>query len=84
MTTKKKTVKTAKLPVFSYQYEEIGPRLKELIDAMESVGGYMEFYGGFGEMGQHGRELLGAAKIARQWLTQMKKKHTKRKHSKAD
>jgi hypothetical protein len=34
---------------------------------MQSVGAEMEYYGGFGEIGDHGRELQGAAGIALGW-----------------
>jgi hypothetical protein len=34
---------------------------------MQSVGAEMEYYGGFGEIGDHGREMQGAASIAFFW-----------------
>lgn len=34
---------------------------------MEKLGIKMDYYGGFGEMGKHGRELIGAAIVARGW-----------------
>ena len=34
---------------------------------MNMLGIDMEYYGGFGEIAEHGQELLGAAKIVRNW-----------------
>jgi hypothetical protein len=45
---------------------EIASRLERLVDEMEDVGAHMDYYGGFATIwAQHGRELVGAAAIAR-------------------
>jgi cysteine synthase len=45
----------------------IAKRLRWLSHRMQSVGAEMEYYGGFGEIGDHGREMQGAASIAFCW-----------------
>ena len=45
----------------------IAKRLRWLSHRMQSVGAEMEYYGGFGEIGEHGREMQGAASIALGW-----------------
>lgn len=45
----------------------IAKRLRWLSHRMQSVGAEMEYYGGFGEIGDHGREMQGAAGIALGW-----------------
>lgn len=45
----------------------IAKRLRWLSHRMQSVGAEMEYYGGFGEIGDHGREMQGAASIALGW-----------------
>jgi hypothetical protein len=47
--------------------QDIAYRLEELADDMTEIASLMDYYGGFSEMGRHGRELAGAAMIARQW-----------------
>ena len=42
-------------------------RLRKLYRRMNMLGIDMEYYGGFGEIAEHGQELLGAAKIVRNW-----------------
>lgn len=43
------------------------PRLRALADAMEALGADMDYFGGFGAIGVHGRELIGRAAMARGW-----------------
>lgn len=52
----------------------LASRLRLLSDRMECVGVAMEYYGGFGETAVHGRELMGAAAMARGWAKEMAKK----------
>ena len=47
--------------------EEMSHRLRELAEDMIEVGVLMEYYGGISELGIHGRELVGAGKIAATW-----------------
>ena len=42
-------------------------KIRKLADQMEKVAVEMEYYGGFGEIAEHGKELLNASKIARTW-----------------
>jgi len=42
-------------------------RLRILSAQMLDVGVFLDFYGGFGEIGEHGREMIGASKIAAGW-----------------
>jgi hypothetical protein len=41
---------------------------------MERVAVDMEYLGGFGELAAHGRELAGAALIARGWAGELRKR----------
>ncbi len=41
--------------------------------SMQRLGGLMDFYGGLGEIGDHGRELIGASKIAAGWADGIQK-----------
>ena len=50
-------------------------RLTELAKWMDRLGWEMNYYGGFGEIGQHGLELMGAAKIARGWAKGIKRQN---------
>jgi hypothetical protein len=52
---------------------EIADRLLKLADEMQDVGAAMDYFGGFdAEMAEHGRELVGAGAIARQWAEHIK------------
>lgn len=46
---------------------QIARRLRTLANRMADVAADMDYVGGFGEMGLHGRELFGAARTAQQW-----------------
>ena len=46
---------------------EIAARLRALADDMEGIAVDMDYFGGFAEWAKHGKEMLGAAWIARQW-----------------
>ncbi len=61
---KEKLMKEFRSKPFVYT---ISQELCKLSRQMEAIGIKMEYYGGFSEMGKHGRELIGAAKIAREW-----------------
>jgi precorrin-6B methylase 1 len=40
---------------------------------MRKLGADMDYYGGFGLMGDRGREMLGAAKLAKGWTSHIAK-----------
>lgn len=42
-------------------------RLRLLADEMEVLGADLDYYGGLAEWALHGREMVGAAEIAREW-----------------
>lgn len=46
---------------------ELSKELRHLSRQMRKLGTKMEYYGGFGETGKHGRELIVASIIARGW-----------------
>jgi hypothetical protein len=46
---------------------DIAARLRKLADEMDDIAVAMDYYGGFSEWAQHGREIAGAGTIARQW-----------------
>lgn len=50
---------------------EIAERLRLLADDMEDIAVMMDYYGGFAEWAQHGREIAGAGNIARQWAVEI-------------
>ena len=50
---------------------QIARRLRTLANRMADVAADMDYYGGFAEWSQHGKELLGAARIARQWADEI-------------
>ena len=64
---KKKQVKS------NYFREILIGDLRLISERMKSVGLFMEFYGGFGEIGEHGREMIGASKIAAGWADGIEK-----------
>lgn len=57
-------------------------RLKRVSELMRAIGADMDYYGGFGEMGEHGREMIGAAKIARGWADKMSASRIKKGNGK--
>ena len=64
---KKKQVKS------NYFREILIGDLRLISERMKSIGLFMEFYGGFGEIGEHGREMIGASKIAAGWADGIEK-----------
>ena len=46
-------------------------RLMRLSKTMLTIGEEMDYYGGFGEMGQHGREMISASQLALDWARNM-------------
>lgn len=46
---------------------QLAKRILRVANAMHKLGCEMEHLGGFGEAGDHGREMIGAAVIARGW-----------------
>jgi hypothetical protein len=63
MSTKKKPARR----VLNPSPANYAAKLDRLAARMERLGLEMQFYGGFGEMAQHGIEMQGAAKVARTW-----------------
>jgi hypothetical protein len=47
--------------------QRIAERLRALSKDMIDLSADMEYVGGFGEMGQHGMELVGAGLMAESW-----------------
>lgn len=59
--------------------EEIARRLREVAAEMEQLGAAMDYYGygGFnGRVARHGREMVGAAGIARDWAEEIESAKT--------
>ena len=52
---------------------ELASDLDRLALKMCNIGARMEYYGGFDEMAKHGKELCGAADIARGWAREVRK-----------
>lgn len=52
---------------------QLASDLVRLAVGMERVAVDMEYLGGFGELAAHGRELAGAALIARGWAGELRK-----------
>lgn len=48
-------------------------RLARVAEDMRKLGADMDYYGGFGLMGDRGREMLGAAKMAKGWTIHIAK-----------
>lgn len=54
---------------------QIAKQLRRLSKAMVTLGVAMDYHGGFGEIGQHGRELVNAGLIAKGWATGIEDEH---------
>jgi hypothetical protein len=52
-------------------HSDISARLRSLADEMDNIAVAMDYYGGFAEWAQHGREIAGAGAIARQWADEI-------------
>ena len=48
-------------------------RLAKVSDDMRNIGAEMDYYGGWGLMGDRGREMLGAARLAKSWIPHLRK-----------
>ena len=48
-------------------------RLDKVSDDMRNLGADMDYYGGWGLMGDRGREMLGAARLAKSWIPHLRK-----------
>lgn len=46
---------------------QIAKQLRRVSRAMVTLGVAMDYHGGFSEIGQHGRELVDAGLIAKEW-----------------
>jgi len=55
-------------------------RIHRVASSMRRLGCAMDYYGGFGEIGEHGREMIGASIIARKWADKISEqiKHSTR------
>ena len=62
-----------KIKALKKKIDTIPDELDALAHQMRAVGAKMEYYGGFGEMAEHGKELLGAANTARGWAKGIRK-----------
>lgn len=51
------------------QQQRLVRRIKRVANEMRQLGAHMDYYGGFGEIGEHGREMLRAAACAKSWAT---------------
>lgn len=60
------------------QIDSIPDALDALAKQMIKVATKMEYFGGFSPISQHGREMLGAAKIAKGWAREIRKDRKKR------
>jgi hypothetical protein len=49
----------------------LGERLRWIAAHMRLIGVDMGYYGGFSELAEHGRELIGAAVIAESWAREL-------------
>lgn len=52
---------------------ELAEELRIVAGIMHRTGTRLAYYGGFGEMGGHGREMVGAAKIAKSWVREIRR-----------
>ena len=51
--------------------QELAHEIEITADAMQQTGERMVYFGGFGPIAAHGREMIGAAKIAHEWAEEM-------------
>lgn len=58
---------------------QIAKQLRKLSKLMTTLGVAMDYYGGFGEIAQHGREMVGAGEIARGWARGIEAEHARRR-----
>jgi hypothetical protein len=68
----KNAKKSLKTPTRRW-HQRIVRRLKRLSNEMLQVGEDMDYYGGFGEIGQHGREMISASQLALDWARNIEK-----------
>lgn len=57
---------------------QIARQLRRLSKAMTALGVAMDYHGGFGEMAEHGRELVDAGGIALGWARGIEAEHARR------
>ena len=55
--------------------EMAAEKLRWLSWHMNDIGAFLDFYGGFSEIGEHGREMIGASKIAAGWADGIEKEN---------
>ena len=58
---------TRQINALKKKIDAIPDELDALAHQMRKIGAKMAYYGGFGEMGQHGIAMQGAANMARDW-----------------
>lgn len=46
---------------------ELSQEIKALSELMLEIGSKMDYYGGFSEIGEHGREMVNASRTAEGW-----------------
>ena len=49
-------------------------RLKRVSKEMRTLGETMDYYGGFGKMGDRGREMIGAARLVKSWIKHIERR----------
>lgn len=52
--------------------QELAREIEITADAMQQTGERMVYFGGFGPIAAHGREMIGAAQIAHGWARRIK------------
>ena len=63
---------------------QIAARLRKLADEMDDISVDMDYYGGLAAWAQHGREIAGAGKIAREWADEIEAANAKVKGASDD
>ena len=58
---------------------QIAKQLRRLSTAMVTLGVAMDYHGGFGEVAEHGRELVGAGETCRNWARTIEREHAARR-----
>lgn len=66
-----KTVKNKK-----YTQKDLVKQIRKVSEQMRDLGVNMDYYGGFGVIAQHGREMVGAANIAEGWAKELESENT--------
>ena len=67
-------------PQPAHSLDRLVRRLRLTATTMLNLGADMNRYGGMGEIGDHGREMIGAGLIAREWADKMTPPNDKCSH----